>query len=554
VAIATANPRSPTSRAEALRMMCATELGLGLEELDGFLRKYAECPLGTWSHDFALRPRAGTLVAATLMAGGLGGLSTPRLATQRYRSVCHRELLQAAKARFGAHVVVDEIVGQITAVVGWPADLPTVLEVLDLADHDAGWQTRRSVLEVLVDAEETLLVDGEEHGAVGLARQVVDEGGPVGSSSDGSLADRLAAPATRRNLPAWLAWLCELAVRSGAAPSAPVRLVARLPEPIGLLASLLPELLGRRPARWQSIRPVFFHLKRLGEVLQLVDPPTLSPRESVRGRILLDEQAALGYDRALEEEIAALADEEELSPARAVKRVMRGFPLFCSILELASERAMRIEALPVGVSVRGSLERYQGLRPDLTPSAETYRSYLAWLPALVAGEEQSLARLAILDAVTPLRPHAVLTLERRAWVEEKEGTVLYVRGEARHKVGRAAVFLPASLRELYRVGRHWLPEETPAVPPPFLVSAYDQLADRVRQRFAEATGISLPGNHYAARRGLVQLLRSRLPYPDIQAVTAFLDHASPTSRSSYLRVVAGETLSARARLVEASRG
>jgi hypothetical protein len=554
VAVMTAGPLSRTPRAELLRAMCGAELGVGLDRLDGLLREYAECPLQKWSRDFSRRPRAGTLVAATLMAGGLRGLSTPRLATQRYRSVCHSELVEAARARFGAHVVVDEIVGQITTVVGWPADLSAVLEVLELADHDAGWQTRRSLIEVLLDDEETLLVEGEDHGAVGLARQVLEEDDSERPSLDGRLADRLAAPAQRPHLPAWLARLCELAERSGAAPSAPIGLVARLPEPIGLLASLLPELLGRRPARWQAIRPVFSHLERLGEVLRLVDPPTLSPRPSARGRIHLDEQAALAYDRALEDEVAALADEEELSIARAAKRLMRGFGLFRAVLECASDRGIHIEALPVGVSARGSLQRYQGLRPDLTPSAETYRTYLAWLPALLAGEEQSLARLAILDAVTPLRPHAVLSLDQRGWVDEEEGTVVYVRGAARHKVGRAAVFLPAHVRDVYRIGRHWLPEETPPVPPPVVVSAYDQLAERVRQRLAQKTGISLPGGHYAARRGLVQLLRSRLAYPDIQAITAYLDHASPTSRSSYLRVVAGETSSARSRLAGGRRG
>ena len=550
VAVGGGSTGDPDQKVTSLvAVVCAQRLGIAPQALAEVLRPYAECPIGAWSTLGRHDPTTATWMSAALASGCLPGLVHPRLVQERFRTTAYRDVAGRVNARFGEAELLGSILAGITRLVPWPGDLDAVAAVLELADAAPGARTRRALLEVLCDKEEPVVLGGVEHSPAALTRQIAAEG----ATGPSPLAERLAGD-DRCQLPGWLARLCALAGRSErGSKSAPIRLVARLPEPVGLLASLLPDLLGSRPANWAAIRPVMTHLERLGRVLGLVDPPTLWPRAHALGRLHLDQEAALAYDRCLADEVGALLDGEE-----AVKdpfgRVLRGFGLFCELLSFAAERGARIEALPRGVKAPRRAERYQGLRPDLTPSAQLYRTYLAELPALVRAEDRAIARLVVIGALTPLRHHAVLTLERRAWIAEGDWVIVYVRPDALHKVGRALVLLPEGLRALYGAEPTWLPETTPPVPPALLTSAYDTVLERVRERFFQRTGLVLPGGLYAARRGLVQLLRQRLSFPELGLLTAYLGHRSPGSRSAYERVTTGEMATLRRRLAELSRG
>jgi hypothetical protein len=195
-----------------------------------------------------------------------------------------------------------------------------------------------------------------------------------------------------------------------------------------------------------------------------------------------------------------------------------------------------------------SAVKWQSLRPDLTPNPDTYRRFLAMAPSLLSDEEPTIARLVLLDLVLPSRPNVVITLERRAWIEESHGVVLHIRPGARHKRGRGTVFLAHSLRDLYGITSEWLPMEADEQPSRTSTEIFGAMTRRVQERFVTVTGLAFPIHPYSSRRGLVQLLRKQVGYPEVAVTTAFLDHDSPKTRANYLRPTRGDLLDALDRL------
>lgn len=507
--------------------LSAAALDVEVSQLANQLATLQEAPIGEWSRRFATSPRAGTLASAVLASGAVPGLVSPRLLGQATRTVPYRHLVERAQHHFGHLGPIIEILVGVAQRVPWVGDLDAICDVLSLVDTGVGHVTRLRVVESLIPTSATIETAAGSWTAEEAARRVLERDGVDFA------AELLEAGA----LPPFLEDLCRIFGNSGAMSVKPVLKLATLPAPLGALVAYLPEYLGRNPASWASVGPLFTHLSRLGEVMELVDPPSLNPAPSSLGRLRVDAEVADAYDRLLIDEVA---DAEDADLDSAVRRTMAGFGSFTGLLALGAERGVWVKVVPRGLRGHWKTGRYQGVRPDLTPTPATYRRWLAELPALIASVPVGLARLALLDAVTPGRPHVVLSLEQRAWVEEEEGVVLHVRPEALHKRGRGQVFLVGSFQRLYGIERQWLPVETPPVPTPALLSAFNEAVSDAKVRFARQTGLELPGGHYASRRGLVQLLRQQLRYPDMAFASAYLDHAALATLSNYLRALSGE--------------
>ncbi|WP_298387896.1 hypothetical protein [Ferrimicrobium sp.] len=349
---------------------------------------------------------------------------------------------------------------------------------------------------------------------------------------------------TNNLLPNWLERLCEIAAGQGGGtrgPSVePILLVARLPEPVAALVVILVEYLGNNPANWASIRPVFIHLDRLAYTGEYGGFPTLTPGSGALHRLRLDLLTANSYDSQLRREY-----EERGEGAKSIRQLTRGFRLFCELLEMAREYGAPIDYLPRGLAGAGASNRWESVRPDLTPDPEVYRRLLATAPALLVNEEPKIVRLLLLDLVIPSRPYVVLTLERSGWIEEQEGVVIHIRPGARHKRGRGTVFLPAPLRDLYGIGPDWLPIHADEQPSLATLNIYKAALRGLLTRFSDSTGLTLPLHAYITRRGLQQLLRHQLRFPDIAVSTAYLDHDSPGTRANYDRPIQREVINVR---------
>jgi len=506
----------------ALQRLCLKELGCDLSELASLAYLLQEAGAREWGNVSEKSPSGATLLSSAMVTGALEGIVRPKIVDRARELPPAKVFIAGIEVIAGRNQVVESMIDGILAKVPWPADCQAVLQVLDLVDTSSGADVRRGLLEALCqDAVKRTSKGGV--GAVALARQVAE-----GSAR---LAEELRA---HQLLPDWLNMLCKISEGQGGGARGrsvePILIVAHLPEPVAGLAVLLVEYLGKHPANWASIRPVFTHLERLASVAEFVGLSTLEPESGALRRLRLDLSIASSYDSQLQREY-----EERGEGQKSIRQLMKGFRLFCELLDMARDYGAPIDCLPRGLPKAVSARKWESVRPDLTPDPEVYRRLLAMAPALVAEEDPKIARLLLLDLVIPSRPNAVLTMERRGWIEEEEGVVLNIRPGARHKRGRGTVFLAGSLRALYGIEPDWLPIEADEQPSVLATNIYGAMLRRVLGRFCDSTGLTLPIHAYISRRGLLQLLRKQVSYPDIAVATAFLDHESATTRANYLR-------------------
>jgi len=524
-----------TAGQAVLVKLCAQECNVPSSGLPSFLRALQEGGVREWNELSERSPRGATLAAAAMTSHAIPGLVRPKIVDKARNTPPGRSLQVGAAAVAGTNQICQAIVDQILAVVPWPADLDAVGEVLDLFGED-----RYTVPRQLVSAISRVSGESQDTSGGGLAaaRALTAESGEAVE-----LAERLLA---NGELPAWLFTLCQVAAMGESGRRRmlePIMIAAKLPEPIAGLLPILVDLLGNHPANWRSIRPVVKHLERLADVSEFVGIPTLQPSTEALRRLRIDLELATRYDRQLLFEI-----EEEGGDPASIRRFMKGFSLFCDLLQAALDFGAPIDYFPRGVANLSSTNRWQGMRPDLTPEPSGYLQLLALAPFLLREEQPAIARLILLDLVIPSRPNVILTLERRAWIEEPEGVVFHVRPGARHKRGRAAVFLANSFRELYQISPSWLPVSADEQPSHQAIAVYRAAFVRLLEEFRATTGIELPTQQYLSRRGLVQILRGELSYPEISVVTAFLDHDSPRTRANYLRPTRTDMLDALDRL------
>lgn len=512
-----------------LQSLCLKELGLNRDELIGLAYSLQEAGAKKWGEISRQSPRGATLLSAAMTAGAVDGSVRPKIVDHARSLKPAKIFIEGVQDVVGRSQVTESMVDQILANVPWPADYQAVSQVLDLVDTSNGAGERHGLVDALCQ-ETAQRTTGGGPGDVVLARQLA-----LGSPD---LARELL---TNNLLPNWLERLCEIAVGQGGRtrdPSVePILLVARLPEPVAALVVILVEYLGNNPANWASIRPVFRHLDRLASVGEFGGFPTLRPASSSLHRLRLDLSVANGYDSQLQMEYEASGE-----GAKSIRQLMRGFGLFCELLEMAREYGAPIDCLPRGLAGDGASSKWESVRPDLTPEPEAYRMLLAMAPALLVNEDPKIVRLLLLDLVIPSRPYVVLTLERSGWIEEQEGVVIHIRPGARHKRGRGTVFLPAPLRDLYGIGPDWLPIHADEQPSPATLTIYQAALRGLLTRFIDSTGLTLPLHPYIARRGLLQLLRHQLRFPDIAVSTAYLDHDSPGTRANYDRAIQREVI------------
>ena len=523
-----------------LRSKMASEgarvLRCSIGDLGTQLGNFVEADGNTWRHaSQSYTDSEITWISALLAVEACEEFPIPKILEYTSRTQLAKDLmgrLNAAAPDPQTYASYIDILGDVFRWVPRPACLTTTMVILTLLFDGQVPPSYVSLLELL-GAPQMLALPSGELDAIEAAKQVLVQG----SSFIREIVRAGVLPKPLEDL-AWSA-----GSRS--------RLQLPSPRPVECAASLSGEacalFIYGMPARlpaWSSVQPVLDHFARLSGVLQFSHPATLYPSQALLGAVRIDEEAAGAYDQQLLDEARSLFEDlvereelpEDVARKKAFGKVMRGFQPFISYLKRVNARGACVTSFPHGIASRYSRHQlYKGVREDLSPRPNVFRDLLAALPKLLAGEDEQLSRLAILQFVTAARASVVLGLDRTCWIDNVDGVLLHVRS-ASNKTGRSALFLAASWIELFNITREWLPETANDNPPNWLRDDLNNLIDRICVKFEKRTGLLVPRKSARFTRSAhVQLLRSNLRGSDREAISALLGHGVRFTRSNYWR-------------------
>ncbi len=536
-------PRITDEARAALRREAAAILEVAEAELGSLLAPLLEAGPARFASALGDAADKVTWASGLLALSAVPGCVRPRLLERFDESAAYRALLARARAVYGDDGALDlePLLREVATHVPLPADLSETERLLDVAYAGRAPSSLVSILGQLAPGEDVLIDGISCLDGVAAARAVLDRGGI-------KLGRRLVR--SGQLLPT----LTQLCLDDGAGSAeqvriAPLRHLARL-DPI---AHALIEYCAPRPLpTWDTFRSVVYQAARLAEAAGWRGAPTLLPDPVLLASIMVDTEVASRFDECLVADAARhatrLGETDELAPSAASRvataYVMRGFQPFLGYLERAERQGATITTLPRGLATprRGA---WQSAGDDRSPPPETWRTFLALLPELVADE--ALGRLVIIQCLAGLRANVVLALDRSCVIEEPEGLVLFLPWQV-NKVGRGLGFIPRHFANLFGIEPSWFPPTAAPAPPEHARRALTACLERTYARFTERTGVPIVGTPAKLTRpALFQLMREHLTGRDREAITAHAGHTSPKMRASYLQARAEEIARFRAR-------